>query len=75
MENTSFGYNSIYDLAGKEKEKELLHVHTNKQSKYTKKAEANKRKAKQLSKTMAPVSQQQGVMKGHTGYLTFAIKF
>lgn len=36
---------------------------------------ANKRKMKQLDKEMKPVSTQQAEMRGHTGYLTFAIKF
>mmetsp|Transcript_7671 Transcript_7671/g.12900 ORF Transcript_7671/g.12900 Transcript_7671/m.12900 type:complete len:93 (-) Transcript_7671:54-332(-) len=74
MENTTFNYNSIYKDA---EDKEAKAGEQSKQIKLNlqKKETTSKRKAKQLGKQLTPASLQQAFMRGHTGYLTFAIKF
>jgi len=79
IENKAFQYNSIFDKNNEEatdKDGPVFHEQANKK-RIAKKKETimNKRKMKSLSKQMAPVSSQQPLMRGHTGYLTFAIKF
>jgi hypothetical protein len=71
MENAGFAYNSIYPSENDGKIDQKLYEHDN----ISKETIKNKRKAKAMGKFLAPVSSQQGVMRGHTGYLTFATKF
>ena len=75
----SFQYMSIFKNKDKQENvEEPLHknLHPKKEKNQSKMKEAaNKRKMKQLDKEMKPVSTQQGEMRGHTGYLTFATKF
>jgi tRNA (adenine57-N1/adenine58-N1)-methyltransferase len=65
VQTSAFPYQSIYSAQQEEPSAK----------KSRRKEEKNKRKAKHLDKAVCPASQQQAMMRGHTGYLTFAIKF
>ena len=74
VQNQTFYYNTIYQQNQEQDEEEEGDQQQFKGYK-GKRQEKSKKKVKPTSHQIAPVSTQQQVMKGHTGYLTFAIKF